>query len=72
MPDLSALLWPNVVAVIGASPEPNILRGRIMEVMTSHDFKGTIYPISRSHEEICGLRCYPSIDKVPERVDLAV
>ena len=72
MPDLSALLWPNAVAVIGASPDPHILRGRIMAVMTSHDFKGNIYPISRSHEEILGLRCYPSIDKVPERVDLAV
>ena len=72
MPDLSALLWPNAVAVIGASPDPHILRGRIMEVMNSHAFAGTIYPISRSHEEINGQRCYPSIDKVPTQVDLAV
>ena len=71
MPDLSALLWPNVVAVIGASPEPHILRGRIMAVMNSHDYKGTVYPISRSHDEIHGRRCYTSIDKVPEQVDLA-
>ena len=72
MPDLSALLWPNAVAVIGASPEPHILRGRIMEVMMSHAFAGNIYPISRSHEEILGRRCYPSIDKAPEQVDLAI
>ncbi len=72
MPDLSALLWPDVVAVIGASPEPHILRGRIMEVMLSHDYKGTVYPISRSHDEIHGRRCYSSIDKVPEQVDLAI
>ena len=72
MPDLSALLWPNVVAVIGASPEPHILRGRIMAVMKSHDYKGTVYPISRSHDEIHGRRCYTSIDKVPEQVDLAI
>ncbi|MDP6691886.1 MAG: CoA-binding protein, partial [Alphaproteobacteria bacterium] len=72
MPDLSALLWPNVVAVIGASAESTTLRGRIMEVMLSHDFKGPVYPISRSHEEIQGRRCYPSIDKTPERVDLAI
>ncbi|MDP6833264.1 MAG: CoA-binding protein, partial [Alphaproteobacteria bacterium] len=72
MPDLSALLWPNVVAVIGASAESTTLRGRIMEVMLSHDFKGPVYPISRSHEEIQGRRCYPSIDKAPERVDLAI
>jgi acyl-CoA synthetase (NDP forming) len=72
MPDLSALLWPNVVAVISASPDPTILRGRLMEVMTSHDYKGTIYPISRSHDEILGRRCYKSIDDVPEKVDLAI
>ncbi len=72
MPDLSALLWPNVVAVISASPDPHILRGRLMAVMTSHDFKGTIYPISRSHDEILGLKCHKSIDEVPEQVDLAI
>ncbi|MFP6774202.1 MAG: acetate--CoA ligase family protein [Alphaproteobacteria bacterium] len=72
MPDLSALLWPNVVAVISASPDPTILRGRLMTVMMGHDFKGKIYPISRSHDEILDLKCHKSIDDVPEQVDLAI
>ena len=72
MPDLSALLWPNAVAVISASPDPTILRGRLMTVMTGHDFKGKIYPISRSHDEILGLKCHKSIEDVPEQVDLAI
>ena len=72
MPDLSALLWPNVIAIISASPDPQILRGRLMSVITSHDYKGKIYPISRSHDEILGMRCYKNIDEVPEQVDLAV
>ena len=72
MPDLSALLWPNVIAIISASPDPHILRGRLMSVITSHDYKGKIYPISRSHDEILGIRCYKNIDEVPEQVDLAV
>ncbi|MCS5605965.1 MAG: CoA-binding protein, partial [Alphaproteobacteria bacterium] len=72
MPDLSALLWPNVIAIISASPDPQILRGRLMSVITSHDYKGKIYPISRSHDEIHGIRCYKNIDEVPEQVDLAV
>ncbi len=72
MPDLSALLWPNAVAVIGSSPEPTILRGRIMEVMDSHAYQGANYPISRSHDQIQGRRCYTSIDKVPAQVDLAI
>ena len=31
-----------------------------------------LYPVSRSHASVQGLQAYPSIDKVPERVDLAV
>ena len=72
MPDLSALLWPKAIAVISASPDPHILRGRLMTVITSHDFKGKIYPISRSHDEVMGMQCYRSIEEVPDQVDLAV
>ena len=72
MADLSALLAPETVAIIGASPDHDTLRGRIMKVMGCHDFAGRIYPVSRSHDEIDGLKTYASIAEVPERVDLAV
>ncbi len=72
MPDLQRLLSPRSVAVIGASPNPDILRGRLMKVMTCHDYKGQIFPISRSHDEIAGFKAWRSISEVPETVDLAV
>ena len=72
MPDLSALLSPASVAVIGASPDLSGLRGRTLKVMLRHPYRGRIYPVSRSHASVQGLQAYPSIDKVPERVDLAV
>ena len=72
MPDINALLWPKSVAVIGASPDPHILRGRLMSVLGCHPFPGRIIPISRSHDEINGLKTYPSISAVGEPVDLAV
>jgi acyl-CoA synthetase (NDP forming) len=72
MADISALLWPNAVAVIGASPDEHILRGRILRVMRQHPFAGAIYPISRSHEEVQGLKAYASLADLPERVDLAI
>ncbi|MDE0810447.1 MAG: acetate--CoA ligase family protein, partial [Alphaproteobacteria bacterium] len=72
MPDLSALLTPSSVAVIGASPDPHSLRGRIMEVMGCHDVDIPIYPISRSHDEIMGLKAYKAIADTPTRVDLAI
>lgn len=72
MPDLSAFLSPASVAVIGAAPDKHILRGRIMHVMLCHDFAARLYPVSRGHDEILGLKTYPSIAEVPETVDLAV
>ena len=72
MPDLKAFLSPNAVAVIGAANNTDILRGRIMKVMMGHNFEATVYPISRSDDEVFGLKAYPTISDVPEHVDLAI
>ncbi|MEC8201305.1 MAG: hypothetical protein VX085_17325 [Pseudomonadota bacterium] len=48
MPDLKAFLSPNAVAVIGATYNPDMLRGRIMNVMMGHNSEAKVYPISRS------------------------
>ena len=72
MPDLRPLLWPRTVAVIGASPNIDIIRGRLLHIMRLREFPGRIYPVTRSQPEVQGLRAYPSIADVPEAVDLAV
>jgi acyl-CoA synthetase (NDP forming) len=72
MPDISALLSPKSVAVIGASPNAHIIRGRIMHVLGCHKFPGNIYPVSRSNDEINGLKAYRSVADIPEQVDLAI
>jgi len=72
MPDIGAMLWPRTVALIGASPEPEGLRGRILSVMKAHPFAGNLYPVSRSHAEVMGLKAYPSVAELPQPADLAV
>ena len=72
MANLSAFLSPETVAVIGASPDTTSLRGRIMKVLLCHDFKGRIYPISKSNSEIMGLKAFPTVADVPEQIDMAV
>jgi acyl-CoA synthetase (NDP forming) len=72
VPDLSKLLWPKSVAVVGASNDLKGLRGRILEIMLSHPYGGKIYPVSRSAKEVQGLKAYPGVEELPERVDLAV
>ena len=72
MPDIGKLLWPKTVAVVGASSDTHGLRGRILEVMLSHPFQGTIYPVSRSAAEVQGRMAYKSVADLPEPADLAI
>ncbi len=72
MPDISKLLWPKTVAVVGASSDTKGLRGRILEVMLSHPYAGTIYPVSRSATEVQGRKAYASVAELPEPADLAI
>ncbi len=72
MPDIGKLLWPKSVAVVGASSDTHGLRGRIFEIIRSHPFAGNVYPVSRSAAEVQGVKAYPSIEVLPEVVDLAI
>lgn len=70
--NLDALLSPNTIALVGASPDLKIFRGRTLKVMLGHPYAGRIYPVSRSHAEVQGLPAYPSVAAIPEPVDLAI
>jgi acyl-CoA synthetase (NDP forming) len=69
---LDALLSPRTIAVVGASPDAHIFRGRTLKVMRGHPYDGRIYPVSRSHAEVQGLPAYPSVAAIPEPIDLAI
>jgi len=72
MADIAKLLSPKSVAIIGAAPKGQGLRGRILEILNAHPYGGRIYPVSRSNGEVQGLKAYPTIGAVPGPVDLAV
>ncbi|HEX7843669.1 MAG TPA: CoA-binding protein [Kofleriaceae bacterium] len=69
---LDALLSPRTIALVGASPDVHIFRGRTLKVMLGHRYAGRIYPVSKSHDQIQGLQAYPSVAAIPEPVDLAI
>ena len=72
MPDLDALFWPRSIALVGASTDETLIRGRIVQAVTLHGFDGPLYAVSRSHDEIAGIACYPSVEALPGPVDLAI
>src|SRR5437588_11671057 len=70
MPDIRKLLWPNSVAIVGASSDTRGLRGRIVQILCSHPYQGAVYPVSRSEAQVQGRKAYQSVAELPP-TDLA-
>jgi len=60
------------IAVIGASSDRTKLRGRLVPNLIAGGFAGDIYPVTRSEDEVFGLRAYNSFESLPQAVDMAL
>ena len=72
MPNLTKMLAPNSVAVIGASRREGSLGKMFLDAILQMNFKGKLYPVNPKAEEINGVKCYASIEQLPETPDLSV
>jgi acetyltransferase len=70
MNDISDLLEPRSVAVIGASSKPEKSGHVLLKSIIVNNYPGNIYPINPSADEILGHKAYPSILDVPGDIDL--
>ena len=70
--DLRRLLAPRSVVVVGASPDPNSVSGRVRRNLKLMGFKGDVHLVSRTRDEVDGEPCLKSIDALPMGVDAAV
>lgn len=72
VPDLSRLLDPRGVAVIGASTDLTRIGGQPIKLLTEYGYKGQVYPVNPKYPEIKGLKCYPDVSAVPQPCDIAL
>lgn len=63
---------PKSVALVGASATPGKVGNSVLDSLAKHDYTGKVYPINPKAEEILGIKCYPSVEAIPEPVDLVV
>lgn len=71
-PVLNSLFLPKSVAVIGATDRQGSVGRTLLERLLTPSFRGSIFPVNPKHVDVLGLRAYPKIGDVPEKVDLAV
>ncbi|MBT7085813.1 MAG: hypothetical protein HN931_06530 [Desulfobacterales bacterium] len=67
-----SIFYPKSLAIIGATDNPMKFGNQFLQANISHGFKGKIYPVNPKGGEIQGLKVYPSVNDIPDQVDLAV
>ena len=67
--DISLLMAPRSVALVGATDHLTSFGGRVYQQMTGFGFSGRIYPVNPRLKEIRGAKCYASIKDLPETPD---
>lgn len=71
-PHLDAFFKPKTVALIGATEKEGSVGKTMLSNLKAASFKGEIFPINPKRDSVLGIKAYPSIDKVPKTVDLAI
>ncbi len=69
---LVPLFRPRSVAVVGASRTPGAIGRVVLDRLVAGGFAGPVYPVNPSALSIGAIRAYPSVDAIPDPVDLAV
>jgi acetyltransferase len=68
---LDSLFSPRSVAIIGASSKELSIGNRIVKNLIDFGFTGKIFPINPKADSIRDIKAYPSINEVPDDIDLA-
>ena len=63
---------PDSVAVIGASREAGKVGYEVVKNLVENKFDGNIYPINPKADEVLGVKAYPNITAVPDKIGLAI
>lgn len=60
----------QTIAVVGLSPKPERVSYGVARYMQNAGYK--IIPVNPGHDKILDETCYPSLDKIPWKVDIVV
>ena len=66
--DIKEIFSMQTIAVVGMSPKPERPSHYVSMYMKQHGYN--IIPVNPGHDEIAGIKCYPSLKEVSEPVDV--
>ncbi|MCC6214258.1 MAG: acetate--CoA ligase family protein [Polyangiaceae bacterium] len=69
---LDPLLRPRSVAVVGAARKRGSISAEVFHNLLAREFQGPVHPVSARASVVQSVRAYPTVDSIPDPVDLAV
>jgi len=63
------IFYPKSIAVVGASRNPLKFGARYLDALINVGFKGKLYPVNPSCDEVCGLKAYTNLRDIPGPVE---
>lgn len=70
--DLTPLLSPASIAIIGASDDPATLRGRILDYLFQRNYQGRLHLVTPSHAQIRGIRTVKTVSEINAPIDVVL
>ena len=69
---LASIFTPKTIAVIGATEKPSSVGRTLLRNLLEQPSGATIFPVNPSRSNVLGVRCYPNVAAIGEKIDLAV
>jgi acetyltransferase len=70
--ELSRLLNPESVAIIGVSENSSRIGGRLFKYICKHGYRGHLALVNPKYQELNGVKCHPTISDIPDPIDCAL
>ena len=69
---MHSVLFPDSIAVVGASRRPESIGHHILSNILAAGFNGAVHAVNREAMEVLGLPAHARVSDIPDEVDLAV
>jgi acetyltransferase len=69
---LDSIFNPKSIAVIGASEREGSIGAKILRNLVGTNYKGAVFPVNPFRQTVQGMTAFPSVCKIPQKVDLAI
>ncbi len=70
--NLDRLFKPRRIALIGVTPNPKSVGGKILSNLVLGGFRGVVHPVNPAHEAVLGIHCLPRLADLPAAADLGI